>query len=111
MSPFITRPVSFNDVICVSLRMAASVEAPSAPMWLNLILQAMGRMGTVREYRRVNGRWHKSDHYQVAAHLSSEIIVSLRTAAIAEAPLSPMLLARRLQARGVWGDGERLSSA
>ena len=36
-------------VICVSLRMAASVDAPSAPMPLFAMLQARGRMGTVRE--------------------------------------------------------------
>ena len=38
-----------SSLICVSLRMAASAEAPSAPMSLSSILQAMGRMGTVRE--------------------------------------------------------------
>ena len=42
----------------------------------------------------------KSEHYRAAAHSSSEILVSLRTAASAEAPLSPMRLPRRLQARG-----------
>ena len=36
-------------VICVSLRMAASVEAPLAPMSLYAMLQARGRMGTMRE--------------------------------------------------------------
>ena len=36
-------------VICVSLRTAASAEAPSSPMSLPQILQARGRMGTVRE--------------------------------------------------------------
>ena len=36
-------------VICVSLRMAASAEAPSSPMALPEILQARGGMGTVRE--------------------------------------------------------------
>jgi hypothetical protein len=36
-------------VICVSLRMAASAETPSAPMLLPPILQARGRMGTMRE--------------------------------------------------------------
>ena len=43
----------------------------------------------------------KPKHLGAAAYESSEIIVSLRTAAIAEAPLSPMLLSWRLQARGV----------
>ena len=36
-------------VICVSLRTSASAEAPSAPIQLPAILQARGRMGTVRE--------------------------------------------------------------
>ena len=58
------------------------------------------RSEDVRE-QLVKGRGHKSEHCRVVAHLSSEIIVSLRTAAITEAPLSPILLAQRLQARGV----------
>ena len=41
--------------IIVSLRMAASAEAPSSPIRLLSRLRARGRMGTVREYRRVNG--------------------------------------------------------
>ena len=36
-------------VICVSLRMAATAEAPLLPMLLRVILQARGGMGTVRE--------------------------------------------------------------
>ena len=36
-------------VIFVSLRMAASAEAPLAPMKLLPILQARGRMGMVRD--------------------------------------------------------------
>ena len=36
-------------VIFVSLRMAASAVAPSAPMLLSSRLRARGRMGTVRE--------------------------------------------------------------
>ena len=39
----------FSCWICVSLRMAASIEAPSAPMLLFAMLQAKGRMRTVRE--------------------------------------------------------------
>ena len=35
-------------VICVSLRMAASAEAPSSPMMLHPILQSMGKVGAVR---------------------------------------------------------------
>ena len=38
-----------SEVIFVSLRAAASAEAPSSPMPLYAILQARGRMGTVRE--------------------------------------------------------------
>ena len=37
-------------VIFVSLRTAASEEAPSSPMLLPQRLQGKGRMGTVREY-------------------------------------------------------------
>ena len=43
------RRLTAGVVICVSLRMAASAEAPSSPMSLLPILQARGRMGTVRE--------------------------------------------------------------
>ena len=39
----------FRLVICVSLSMEASAEAPSTPMSLPPILQARDRMGTVRE--------------------------------------------------------------
>ena len=47
----------FRVVICVSLRMAASAEAPSSPMLLDERLQRRGAwVGTVRQYRRVNGR-------------------------------------------------------
>ena len=42
-------------VILVSLRTAASAMAPLAPMWLSSRLRARGKMGTVREYKRVNG--------------------------------------------------------
>ena len=35
-------------VICVSLRIAASAEAPSALMLLYPILQSMGKVGAVR---------------------------------------------------------------
>ena len=45
----------------------------------------------------------KAKRLGVAAHLRLVMFVSLRIAAIAEAALSPMLLARRLQARSVGG--------
>ena len=41
----------------------------------------------------------KANTRGVAAHLRLEIIVSLRMAASAEAPLAPMSLRRRLRAR------------
>ena len=36
--------------IIVSLRMAASAEAPSSPILLHPILQSMGKVGAVRGY-------------------------------------------------------------
>ena len=42
----------------------------------------------------------KANTIGAAAHLSLEILVSLRTAASAEAPLSPMELTSRLRVRG-----------
>ena len=42
--------------IIVSLRMAASAEAPLSPILLSTILQSMGKVGAVRGYRSVNGR-------------------------------------------------------
>ena len=53
----------------VSLRMAASAEAPSAPMALSAILQAMGGMGKVRSACQ----WaltEKRTHWAWQAHLS-----------------------------------------
>ena len=44
----------------------------------------------------------------VAAHLSLEILVSLRTAASAEAPSAPMPLPSRLRSGDRMGDGERV---
>ena len=41
--------VHFRLVICVSLRTAASVEAPSSLIVFSARLRARGRMGTVRE--------------------------------------------------------------
>ena len=43
---------------------------------------------------------HKSEHYGAAAHSRWVIIVSLRKAASAEVPWSPIMLSWRLQ-RGV----------
>ena len=45
----------------------------------------------------------EDEHYRVAAHLMLEIIVSLRMAASAEAPLSPILLSPILQSMGKVG--------
>ena len=42
----------------------------------------------------------KANTLRVAAHLRSEICVSLRMAASADAPSTPMLLSRRLRVRG-----------
>ena len=42
----------------------------------------------------------KANTLRVAAHSRSEIIVSLRMAASAEAPSTPMLLPQRLRVRG-----------
>ena len=79
------------------LRPSARAAPPSGPRPFPPRLRARERlvMGSVM------GADTKPRHLGAAAHESSEIIVSLRTAAIAEAPLSPMLLYRRLQARGV----------
>ena len=96
--------------ICVSLRMAASAAAPSAPMSLPAILQAKGRMGTVSEGQDVGGPGGerpsvsmgtatKANTTGAAVHLRWEIIVSLRIAASVEAPSAPMLLPLRLRAR------------
>ena len=43
-------------VICISLRMAASAEAPLSPIQLDPRLRGMGGMGLAREYRHVIGR-------------------------------------------------------
>ena len=44
-----------SEVIFVSLRMAASAEAPLAPMTLPKRLRSAGEVGAVREHRRVKG--------------------------------------------------------
>ena len=53
------------------------------------------------------GADRKANTSGAGAHLSSVIFVSLRIAASAEAPLSPMPLPQRLRARGM-GNGERV---
>ena len=51
-----SRAVAYSRVvICVSLRMAASAEAPLSSISLSLILHSMGEVGAVRG-RSVNGR-------------------------------------------------------
>jgi hypothetical protein len=85
-------------VIFVSLRMAASVEAPWSPIMLPPRLRARGGVGMVRV--GVSMGADKKANARAAAHSRSEIIVSLRMAASADAPSTPMLLPRRLQVRG-----------
>ena len=50
----------------------------------------------------------KANTSGAAAHLRLVILVSLRTAASAVAPLAPMSLRSRLRARGRMGNGERI---
>ena len=76
-------------VISVSLRTAASVEAPSTPMSLNPRLQGMGGSERAGGCQRA---LTQKQTLGAAAHLSLVICVSLRMAASAEAPLSPMSL-------------------
>ena len=53
--------------------------------------------GEVKVFANVSaGADTKANTLGAAAHLSSEILVSLRTAASAEAPWAPMLLSQRL---------------
>ena len=82
-------------VIIVSLRTAASAEAPSTPISLNPRLQGMSGS------RRVSaGTDTKANTSGAAAHLRLVIFVSLRMAASAVAPSAPMLLRSRLCERG-----------
>ena len=60
-------------------------------------------MGAVREQACQWALTEKEHYYRVAAHLRLEIIVSLRMAASAEAPLSPILLYLILQSMGKVG--------
>ena len=91
-------------VICVSLRMAASAEAPSYPMPLPPRLRARGGVGVVREQAC---RWAltRLPNARAVAHSRYLIFVLLRMAASAVAPLAPMPLFVRLQ--GMGGGSER----
>ena len=82
----------FRLVIIVLLRMAASAVAPSTPKWLPSILRARGRMGNGEREGVSMGADTKENTSGAAAHLRLVIFVSLRTAASAEAPSTPMLL-------------------
>jgi hypothetical protein len=75
-------------VICVSLRMAASAEAPLAPM---LLLKRL-RVSEDGERAGMSTSIDMKAKTRAAAHFRLVICVSLRMAASAEAPLSPMLL-------------------
>ena len=78
--------------ILVSLRTAASAEAPLSPMLLPSRLRASEDGKRAALSRGVDAKANT----RVAAHSRLEICVSLRTAASAEAPSSPMLLSLRL---------------
>ena len=93
-------------VICVSLRIAASAEAPSSPMRLFPILQGTGG-GTERGHMCVSARALTEANARAAAHSRWEIIVSLRTGVSAEAPSAPMWLYRILYKGWVRGHSER----
>ena len=56
------------------------------------------------------GADRKANTLDAAAHSRSVIIVSLRTAARAEAPSSPMLLNPRLQVMGGGSESRRMST-
>ena len=88
-------------MIFVSLRTAASAEAPSSPMLLPPMLQGMG-VGAQSEGRCVSAPADTNANtlHGAAAHSRWVIRVSLRTAASVEAPLSPILLCLRLRTRG-----------
>eukprot|EP00964_Phaeocystis_antarctica_P039983 scaffold22842_cov65-Phaeocystis_antarctica.AAC.2 len=82
-------------VIFVFLRTAASAEAPLTPMSLYSRLQGVGGS------RRVStGADTKANTSGAAAHSRLVICVSLRTAASAEVPSTPMLLYPRLHGIG-----------
>ena len=64
-------------------------------------------IGQAAKGRRSVRQWALTQKLGAAAHLSWEILVSLRTAATAEAPLSPMWFPQRLRGEGRGKDGER----
>ena len=76
-------------VIFVSLRMAASAVAPLAPIALYSRLRARGRMGNGERVGVSMGIDTKANA-RAAAHSRLVIYVSLRMAASAEAPFSPI---------------------
>jgi len=84
-------------VIIVSLRTAASAEAPSTPMALYPRLHGKGGGS---ESASVSMGVDRKANTQGAAHSRYRICVVLRMAASAEAPSSPIVFARRLRARG-----------
>ena len=80
-------------VICVSLRTAASAEAPLGPILFQERLPG-GWAGAVSE-RAGACQWaltQKRTLYRAAAYPRVVICVSLRTAASAEAPSAPISL-------------------
>ena len=79
----------------MSLRMAASAVAPSAPMALAPRLRARGRMGN-GERVGVSMGADTSKRFVGAAHSRLVIFVSLRMAASAVAPSAPIALTLRL---------------
>ena len=83
--------------ILVSLRTAASAEAPSSPMLLPWTLQSMGEVGVVRD-EACQWALTRKRTLGAAAHLRLVILVLLRMAASAMAPSSssPMLFESRL---------------
>ena len=97
-------------VICVSLRMAASAEAPSAPMPLSATLQSEGQDGNgervgVSMGADTNANTVRSWFERQAAYLSDcSVELPLRTFAIAAPPSGPIRLHSRL--RG-WGSEVR----
>ena len=91
-------------VIFVSLRTAASAMAPWSPM---LLFQRLQGMGEVREQECQRALTRKRTLW-AAAHSRLVIIVSLRTAASAEAPSTWIVLTARLQ--GMGGGSERVGA-
>ena len=78
-----------RSVIFASLRMAASAVTPSAPMPLPKRLQARGGMGNGERVGVSMGIDTKANA-RAAVHSRLVIFVSLRMAASAEAPFSPI---------------------